>query len=323
MKSEKWKNCVGAVRNHLRAAQTGTDSHARELKTQRQWAELGMLALSDDAGKLLWVNQHCQNQVRYLFPDEVRTASQEELNAYFAPIRQRRRELARLRKAEAQRQEEKREAHYQHLTEKAWELENEFRYHRLRSVKALQTLSRQLAERCKSPVVSADTVILDCETTGLDVNELEVLEMSIISGEGDVLYHGYIKPFVTESWEDAQKVNHISPEMVEDAPTMAEEGGKIRSILEQSRTIVGYNVDFDLGIVRAWTGFKPENHIVIDLMEKYARINGEWDEYRQNYRWKSLSVCADHYGYTWEGEQHDSLADCKATLYVYHKMEDD
>lgn len=322
MKSEKWNNCAGAVRNHLRAAQPGMPTHAEELKTMRQWAQLGMLPVSEEAGRMLWVNQHCQDQVRYLFPDEVRIASAEELNAYFAPVRKRRREMDRLRKAEAKRLEEQREAHCRHLRKKAWNLETELQQHRLRAVKALQTFSQQLAERCEPPLASADTVIVDCETTGLDVHELEVLELSIISGEGDVLYHSYLKPLVTQSWEDAQKVNGISHEMVENAPTIAEEGRKIRSILERSRTIVGYNVDFDLGIVQAWTGFSPENHIVIDLMEQFAHICGDWDEDRQRYRWKSLSYCADYYGYTWEGNKHDSLADCKAALFVYHRMED-
>jgi DNA polymerase-3 subunit epsilon len=38
---------------------------------------------------------------------------------------------------------------------------------------------------------------------------------------------------------------------------------------------------------------------------------------------KSLQTCANYYGYDWNGDTdqvHDSLADCRATLFCYQKM---
>lgn len=53
----------------------------------------------------------------------------------------------------------------------------------------------------------------------------------------------------------------------------------------------------------------------------FADIYGEWsDKYGCN-KWQKLTKCAEYYGYDWENDTaHDSLADCRATLYCYQKM---
>ena len=56
----------------------------------------------------------------------------------------------------------------------------------------------------------------------------------------------------------------------------------------------------------------------VDPMIMFAEIYGEWNEYRGNYKWQSLTKCATYYGY--EFKAHDSLEDVKATLYAYKEM---
>lgn len=60
---------------------------------------------------------------------------------------------------------------------------------------------------------------------------------------------------------------------------------------------------------------------VIDVMQDFADIYGEWsDKYGCN-KWQKLTKCATYYGYDWENDTaHDSLADCRATLYCYNKI---
>lgn len=306
MKSEKWRNCVGTVRNHLRAAQIGTESFAKELKTERQWADLGFLPVSEDAGERLWTNQFCGSKARYLFPDEVRQGTAEELREYFAPIRERRRKLRAVRKAETQRKMERETAQLNaRLAAEEW---------KRRSCLVAANPAEEM------PVFS-DVVVLDCETTGLDFEKLEPLEISIISGEGAVLYQSYLKPLYTERWAEAEAINHISSQMVQNAPTIMEEGWKIRAILEHAKEIIIYNADFDLSVMEMWTGFRvSEEQWVRDTMLDFATEYGEWDEDHGGYRWKKLAFAANHYGYEWEGDAHDSLADCKATLFVHNKL---
>lgn len=70
----------------------------------------------------------------------------------------------------------------------------------------------------------------------------------------------------------------------------------------------------------AYNGIKLPDCVYFDVMKEFAPIYGEWSEYHGDYKYKSLSVCAGYYGYEWEGKAHDSLEDCKATLYCYKKM---
>lgn len=67
---------------------------------------------------------------------------------------------------------------------------------------------------------------------------------------------------------------------------------------------------------------KTVNIALYDYKENFvADIYGEWsDKYGCN-KWQKLTKCAEYYGYDWENDTaHDSLADCRATLYCYQKM---
>ena len=48
-------------------------------------------------------------------------------------------------------------------------------------------------------------------------------------------------------------------------------------------------------------------------------INGlKTDDYYESYKWQKLTTCANYYNYNWgDDTAHDSLADCRATLYCY------
>ena len=54
-------------------------------------------------------------------------------------------------------------------------------------------------------------------------------------------------------------------------------------------------------------------------MYEFAEIYGQWNEYYGNYTWKSLDDCCLYYGYYLDNA-HNSLKDCKATLYCYNKV---
>lgn len=55
---------------------------------------------------------------------------------------------------------------------------------------------------------------IDFETTGLKAGEDEVLQVSIIDENYNVLLNAYCRPNNKESWEDAQAVHGITPLMV-------------------------------------------------------------------------------------------------------------
>lgn len=164
-------------------------------------------------------------------------------------------------------------------------------------------------------------IVLDTETTGLNAAEDELLQVSIIDNEGTVLFDSYIRPTQHTEWAEAERVNHITPEMVADAPTIAEVMPEINDILKRYDKIVGYNVRFDADFLKH-SGAEFSNAEYADAMKMFAPIYGEWNDQRGSYKWQKLTAAADYYGYDWSAheEAHNSLGDCYATLHVYKEI---
>lgn len=162
-------------------------------------------------------------------------------------------------------------------------------------------------------------VVFDTETTGLSPRNDEMLQYSAIDGDEQVLLNTYIKPVRATSWPGAEAVNHISPEMVKDAPTLEAVKDQIIGIMSSADLLVGYNLPFDLGFLRQiWT---PEEHQArYDVMIKFARFYGQYSEYYEDYKWQKLSTAAAFFDF--EFKAHDSLEDCRATLHVYKCLND-
>lgn len=166
-------------------------------------------------------------------------------------------------------------------------------------------------------------IVIDTETTGLSPYNDEMLQVSCIDGSGNVLLNTYLHPVRHTSWPDAQRVNHISSDMVASAPTYEEIMPKVQKLFDDADAVIGYNVGFDLGFLRAAGLIITENMSVIDVMLDFAEIYGEWNDYFGDYKWQTLVTCAQYYKYDAsyiDGGAHDSLADVRATLYCYQKM---
>ena len=161
------------------------------------------------------------------------------------------------------------------------------------------------------------TVVLDFETTGLDFETDEILQVSIIDGNNNILMNEYCKPKFKKSWEEAQEINNISPEMVEGKKHFEYYAEKVEEILNNAEVIVIYNADFELNFLKKYN--VKVNSCIYDLMVEFAELYGEWNNYYQTFTWQKLSTCCLYYGY-YIDNAHDSLEDCKATLYCYHKV---
>ncbi|MFQ8991824.1 MAG: LPD11 domain-containing protein [Ruminococcus bicirculans (ex Wegman et al. 2014)] len=164
-------------------------------------------------------------------------------------------------------------------------------------------------------------IVIDTETTGLNAAEDEILQVSIIDNEGAVLFDSYIKPTQHTEWAEAERIHHITPEMVADAPTIAEVMPEINDILNRYDKIVGYNLKFDKAFLEN-NGAEFLSTEYADVMKMFAPIYGEWNDQRGSYKWQKLTIAADYYGYDWSEhkEAHNSLGDCYATLHVYKEI---
>ena len=164
---------------------------------------------------------------------------------------------------------------------------------------------------------------VDTETTGLHPDTDEILQLSIVDENGGVIFNEYFCPSFHLAWDEAEKINHITPEMVVGKPTIKERLAEINSIFARCNTIIGYKTGFDLSFLKA-AGVEITNSVkVIDVQQMYMGIvasSGEWDWEHNCPKWRSLKECAESCRYEWQGEAHDSLADARATMECYIRL---
>lgn len=167
-------------------------------------------------------------------------------------------------------------------------------------------------------------IIIDTETTGLNPEQDEILQLAIIDADtGAILYNQYHRPLHHDEWPEAQAVNGISPEYVSGCEPITKDlcHSKIQPILSATDEIIGYNTWYDLEMLDS-AGYTTDatSKQIRDAMKMYAAYHGEWSETHGGYKYKSLIFAAQDLGYVWEGAAHDALGDCLATRYVYNEM---
>lgn len=153
-------------------------------------------------------------------------------------------------------------------------------------------------------------ICIDTETTGLNPSSDEILSISIVDIYTDkVLLDTLVCPEHKKSWSEAERINHISPNMVKDSPKISELKEKIQSILKRATMVIGFNIGFDMKFLEA-SGIQYDGR-THDVMKSFQKI-------RRNGYWSSLIDCARWYDYKWsEKTMHTSLGDVRATIYVY------
>ena len=160
-------------------------------------------------------------------------------------------------------------------------------------------------------------VIFDTETTGLNPLEDEILQLSMIDENERVLFDDYFKPEHQTSWPSAERVHHISYDMVKGKPTFQDRLQEIQDIFSRADELIAYNGRFDIKFLKNH-GIVFPNIPVYDVMLEFAPVYGEWNENHQSWTWQKLTTAAKYYGYSYDA--HDSLEDVKATLFVYNKL---
>jgi DNA polymerase III subunit epsilon len=169
-------------------------------------------------------------------------------------------------------------------------------------------------------VTSGAYVILDTETTDLPQNGGEVIQLGMVDAQGNVLLDTLIKPKGKISAE-AAAVHHITEEIVQEAPTFDELYATL-AYLTHGKIIVAYNAAFDHAILdntcRLYKLTPLSNDWACAMLE-YARFYGEWNAYRNSFRWKKLTEAAKHLNLSTEGA-HDALSDVRMTHQVILKL---
>lgn len=292
-----------------------SDELQSKVKTERQWAKLGFVPKSRELGERMYSNWFHNGTYTYFHVDDVRPASSEELDLFFADERKKRSE-------QRKKNNEKRAAEQKKLVDSLYDDLGKCNKEIINAQENYRTLCNIFRDLPCETVEAAENIVIDIETTGLSMYDDEILQVSIISADtGETLFNEYFKPFLLTSWDEAEKINHISPKKVKDNSFFIEAVSKINAIIENAKLVIGYNVTFDVNFLNAY-GIKFEHHIFYDVMEQFAVVNGEYSDYYNDYKWQKLTTCTEMLGYSWaENAAHDSLEDCKATLFCYQKLQ--
>lgn len=165
------------------------------------------------------------------------------------------------------------------------------------------------------------TVFLDIETTSYNDNSAkydnDILQVSIIDENEDVLIDQYCKPRKKESWENASKINSIYFSAVSDCPRFLDVKPYVQDIFERADKIVVFDYYF-----------------VKDYLEKYKfdlhkfRLTTPVYELRQynvahgieNPKWMTLENTADQFDLIYD--RNNSLEDARAILKIYNFIEE-
>lgn len=159
-------------------------------------------------------------------------------------------------------------------------------------------------------------VVLDVETTGLKPSGDEIIEIAAIKFDtGMVPVDAFTtlckpkKPIPAE----ASAVNHITDDMVQDAPRFTEIAPAVTDFLKGCH-LAGHNLDFDLRFIHA-SGVKlPEGtrfYDTLDLAHLTVPSGYVWD-------YKLDTLC--HHYLIWREEGHRSLSDCYATALLFANL---
>lgn len=175
------------------------------------------------------------------------------------------------------------------------------------------------AARRAHELLQQEFVVFDTETTGFDSTD-EIIQVAAINQDGQTLLHGYIKPVNPIRNSD---IHGITDAMVASAPPFESVYEFLAFALNYKNVLV-YNYDYDMRMLRQVC----DRHSLPQIeplrgdcvMHLYAAWHGDYNDYRQNYRWQKLQTAVKVLGLEFEGEHHDALTDCRATLAVLRKL---
>lgn len=182
----------------------------------------------------------------------------------------------------------------------------------------MATTSKMVAAARAKALLDDELVVFDTETTGFHSTD-EIIQIAAINVHGETLLNTYLRP--QQPILNTQ-YHGITDEMVKGAPTFDHVYPSILSAFE-GKTVVAYNYDYDSRMLKQCCDRYQCERFPLRFdcaMELYSAFYGEWDSYHGNYRWQKLRAAVKRFDLEFDGEEHNALADCKATLAVLKKM---
>lgn len=196
---------------------------------------------------------------------------------------------------------------------------------------AQEALAQLQSKPIKKPILpgpietsSEKILIFDTETTGIKSDD-EILQLSIINWNEDVIIDELFRPESKKRWTEASNIHGIYPRHVKDKPTFVSKSGEIRELLRSADVLIGYNINFDLDMLRnngTWVNPEGHNIKVIDVMSIATEVYGRYNAYFGDKKWVKLTtaISRSKTAIPEAGSAHNSLYDSICTLRLYKKL---
>ena len=161
----------------------------------------------------------------------------------------------------------------------------------------------------------SDYVVVDLETTGLNVNEAAVLEFAAVRVVNNRVVDTFSTLVNTGAENTAQNINHITADMTAAAPSLQEAFERFMTFIGDS-PVVGHNLSsFDSSIIYdlSQTYFnKPFTNDIVDTLLFSRSSHHDIKSYR-------LADMCEYYGIT-NTQPHRALGDALCTQELYERI---
>ena len=173
-------------------------------------------------------------------------------------------------------------------------------------------------EACKKAkrLLEDDSVVfVDTATSGLSKTD-EVIGVAILNANKECLFNSLICPTVDVNFHATRKHGFIRDEL-QRKPTYDKLHSSIVSLLT-NKTIIGYNVDFDLRMLKQSAAaynmhFPSSVYLPVCAMQLFAEFYGEYKGFYKKPQAKKMDFAVQHLN-IYQRMRHVPSADCETTL---------
>ena len=163
-------------------------------------------------------------------------------------------------------------------------------------------------------------LFFDLELTGFYDHD-EILSITIVDGFGNMIMDTLVRPVATKSWKRTEEIHKITPDMVKDAPVLADLVPRLKEIFADAENVIAYGVSTDYSHIK---------HIYTDARERedfHKKIRccaNEFVRYshenRPDLQHASLTDAMSCFEIEWEGVAHSSIADTLGCRKVWEAL---